>query len=71
ILFLYRPWVYSRADKDVGLSEVIIGKQRNGPTGKVDLTFISKYAGFESTTPEEQKRRARVTEEELEEEPPF
>ncbi|UCD37696.1 MAG: replicative DNA helicase [Fidelibacterota bacterium] len=71
ILFLYRPWVYSRSDNDIGLAEVIIGKQRNGPTGKVDLTFISKYAGFESTTPEEQKRRARVTEEELEEEAPF
>ncbi|MFB0515378.1 MAG: replicative DNA helicase [Candidatus Neomarinimicrobiota bacterium] len=69
ILFLYRPWLYSRAEKDIGVAEVIIGKQRNGPTGKVNLTFISKYAGFESTTPEE--RAVRVTEEEEMEEEPF
>ncbi len=67
ILFLYRPWIYSRKDEDLGKAEVIIGKQRNGPTGKVDLSFIAKYAGFESTTPEE--RAARFAEEELEEEP--
>ncbi|UCH62423.1 MAG: replicative DNA helicase [Fidelibacterota bacterium] len=69
ILFLYRPWIYSRADKHVGLAEVIIGKQRNGPTGKVDLTFVSKYAGFESVAPGE--KEARLAAEAIEEEPPF
>ncbi len=67
ILFLYRPFLYTRKSEDTGKAEVIIGKQRNGPTGKVDLSFISKYAGFESTTPEE--RAARFAEEKLEEEP--
>ena len=67
ILFLYRPFLYTRKSEDAGKAEVIIGKQRNGPTGKVDLSFIAKYAGFESTTPEE--RAARFAEEELEEEP--
>ncbi|MEE9162343.1 MAG: replicative DNA helicase, partial [Candidatus Neomarinimicrobiota bacterium] len=69
ILFLYRPWLYSRNDQDIGLAEVIIGKQRNGPTGKVLLTFVENYAGFESTTPEE--RAARRDPEVLEGETPF
>ena len=69
ILFLYRPWLYSHSDEHLGLAEVIIGKQRNGPTGKIDLTFVSKYAGFESATPED--RAARQGSEMYEEEAPF
>jgi replicative DNA helicase len=30
------------------VAEVIIGKQRNGPIGKVDLTFMSRYTRFEN-----------------------
>ncbi|MDD5016306.1 MAG: DnaB-like helicase C-terminal domain-containing protein, partial [Atribacterota bacterium] len=38
-----------------GIAEVIISKQRNGPTGQIDLAFIKEYAKFEnlSRTPEE------------------
>jgi len=31
-----------------GKAEVIIGKQRNGPIGKVDLTFVNRYTRFEN-----------------------
>ena len=30
------------------MADVIIGKQRNGPTGKVQVTFIPEYASFEN-----------------------
>jgi replicative DNA helicase len=45
ILFIYRDEVYN-PDTDQKTAEVIIGKQRNGPTGKIDLTFISEYTTF-------------------------
>jgi replicative DNA helicase len=46
ILFIYRDEVYNRTDENRGKAEVIIGKQRNGPTGKVVLTFLDKYTAF-------------------------
>ena len=48
VLFLYRPWVYSQEDEDEGKAEIIVSKQRNGPTGIVQASFISKYARFEN-----------------------
>lgn len=53
VLFLNRPEVYGlEKDEDgnptEGIAEVIIGKQRNGPTGKVRLAFIKEYARFEN-----------------------
>jgi replicative DNA helicase len=55
IMFLYRPeYYYGPTDKDgnnlEGMAEVIIGKQRNGPTGKVDLVFHKEFTRFESFT---------------------
>jgi replicative DNA helicase len=48
ILFLYRPERYGLQSEDAtGLADVIIGKQRNGPTGKIQVTFIPEYASFE------------------------
>ena len=45
--FIFRPEVYKPLDKSLeGLAELIIGKQRNGPTGKVKLAFAKKYARF-------------------------
>jgi replicative DNA helicase len=48
ILFLYRDEVYNRAEDNPnrGKAELIIGKQRNGPTGKIDLTFLDKITTF-------------------------
>jgi replicative DNA helicase len=48
ILFIYRDEVYNRAEDNPnrGKAEVIIGKQRNGPIGKVDLAFLDKFTSF-------------------------
>ena len=51
ILFIYRDEVYDKESKDKGKAEIIIGKQRNGPIGKVNLAFLGRYARFENLSP--------------------
>jgi replicative DNA helicase len=46
IIFIYRDEVYNPDSDHKGTAEVIIGKQRNGPTGKVDLSFVSEFTTF-------------------------
>ncbi|UCD71186.1 MAG: replicative DNA helicase [Syntrophobacterales bacterium] len=46
ILFIYREELYKQETPNKGIAEIIIGKQRNGPTGKVDLAFIDKFTTF-------------------------
>ena len=48
ILFIYRDEVYDEDSADKGIAEIIIGKQRNGPIGKVRLAFIGKLTKFEN-----------------------
>jgi replicative DNA helicase len=49
IMFVYRDEVYNKENPDVkGRAEIIIGKQRNGPIGTVDLTFLGEYTRFEN-----------------------
>ena len=50
ICFIYRDEVYNKSDDnpDKGTAEIIIGKQRNGPTGVVKLTFLSEFTMFEN-----------------------
>ncbi len=50
ILFIYRDEVYNEDSPEKGVAEVIIGKQRNGPIGKVRLTFLGEYTRFENYT---------------------
>jgi len=48
IAFIYRDEVYNEDSPDKGIAEIIISKQRNGPIGKVKLTFMGKYTKFEN-----------------------
>jgi replicative DNA helicase len=48
ILFIYRDEYYNPESNDKGQAEIIIGKQRNGPTGTIKLTFLGQYTKFEN-----------------------
>lgn len=50
IFFIYRDEVYKEDSPDKGTAEIIIGKQRNGPTGRVRLTFLGEITRFENYT---------------------
>lgn len=50
IVFIYRDEVYNPETPDKGQAEIIIAKQRNGPIGKVRLTFLGRYTRFENYT---------------------
>jgi replicative DNA helicase len=48
ICFLYRKHYYTKAESDRGLAEVIIAKQRNGPTETVQLVFLDQFMRFDN-----------------------
>lgn len=50
IMFIYRDEVYNQETEDKGVAEVIIGKQRNGPTGMVKLAFDGNTTSFGNLT---------------------
>ncbi len=54
VAFIYRDEVYNKEETNPnrGTAEVILAKQRNGPTGDVLLTFLSAYTRFENLAPE-------------------
>ncbi|MGC2762507.1 MAG: DnaB-like helicase C-terminal domain-containing protein, partial [Candidatus Binatus sp.] len=54
IMFIYREEMYKGKDTDqAGMAEILVAKQRNGPTGLVKLTYISQYTTFANYTSEE------------------
>ena len=52
ILFIYRDEVYNEESPDKGTAEIIISKQRNGPIGKIRLSFIGNLTKFENLAPD-------------------
>jgi replicative DNA helicase len=52
IVFIYRDEVYNEDSPDKGTAEILIRKQRNGPTGTCRLTFLGQYTKFENYSPE-------------------
>jgi replicative DNA helicase len=53
IMMIYRDEVYNKDTPRKGIADIIITKQRNGPIGEIELTFIGKYTKFENYTPEQ------------------
>ena len=53
IMFIYRDDAYNKREDNPrkGLAEIIIGKQRNGPTGTAELAYLSQYTAFEDLDP--------------------
>jgi replicative DNA helicase len=52
IAFIYRDEVYNKETLKKGIADIIIAKQRNGPVGDVQLTFLGEYTKFENFVPE-------------------
>jgi replicative DNA helicase len=50
ITFIYRDEMYNKDTADKGTAEIIVAKQRNGPTGMMRLTFLGHYSRFENFT---------------------
>jgi replicative DNA helicase len=53
IAFIYRDEVYDKETRRKGIADIIIAKQRNGPIGEVQLTFLGEYTRFENLVAEE------------------
>jgi replicative DNA helicase len=53
IIFIYRDEVYRKDSPDKGKAEIIIGKQRNGPTGSFSLHFSSQFTRFDDYSEEQ------------------
>ena len=48
VMFIYREEVYKPSEENAGLAELMIAKQRNGPTGIVKLAFLREFTRFET-----------------------
>jgi replicative DNA helicase len=48
VCFIYREEVYEPSEENRGLAEILVRKQRNGPTGEIELVFLREYTRFEN-----------------------
>lgn len=48
VMFIFREEEYKRTDENQGIAEILIKKQRNGPTGSVKLAFLKEFTRFEN-----------------------
>jgi replicative DNA helicase len=53
IMFVYRDEVYNKESMDQGVAEIIVGKQRAGPTGTIKVRFFNQYTRFDNLSDEE------------------
>jgi replicative DNA helicase len=53
IVFIYRDEYYNKDTQLRGIAEIIVAKQRNGPTGKVPVKFIASCTRFDNLQPGE------------------
>ena len=51
IMFVYREDVYRKDADKQGDAEIIVGKHRNGPMGRVELSFVGEYTDFQNPAP--------------------
>ena len=60
VAFIYRDEVYNKEENNPnkGTAEIILAKQRNGPTGDIKLTFLNAYTRFENLAPEAMRGNA-------------
>lgn len=54
VAFIYREEFYIKDTPKKGVAEIIIAKQRNGPTGTVELAFLDRFTKFEDIAPHEE-----------------
>ena len=52
VLFVYREDYHNKESPNQGTAEIIVAKQRSGPTGKVKTAFLGKYTRFDNLAPE-------------------
>jgi len=48
VCFIFREEVYDQREENRGMAELILAKQRNGPTGLVQLAFLKEFTRFEN-----------------------
>jgi replicative DNA helicase len=48
VAFIYREEQYNRTEENAGIAEIIVAKQRNGPTGVAKLAFLKEFTRFEN-----------------------
>ena len=51
IMFIYRDDYYNKDSKEPGIAEIVVSKQRNGPTGTVKLAFLKPLTRFDNLAP--------------------